>query len=170
MTMRYTPRFHQVVVGAVLVLGGCSKSEEGVLHAAASPGAAVATPSTSAAPGAARSACQLVTAGDMSTIVGAVVAAEHLAGSGSTTWSKIVGAAMGSDAAGFIELVTSSGMSASGMSAFTPCTRTDFNLLVRVGASAQAFGKQIGKMTEEIFRKRVSRVNPPGTKLCDGIS
>jgi hypothetical protein len=82
---------------------------------------------------------------------------------------KIVGAAMGSDAAGYLELVTTSGMSASGMSAFTPCTRTDLNFLVRVGASAQAFGKEVAKVSEEIFRKQVSRVNPPGVKLCDGI-
>jgi hypothetical protein len=88
---------------------------------------------------------------------------------GQFTPSKAVEAAMGSDAAAYIELVTSSGMSASGMSAFSPCTRTDLRFLVRVGASGQAFGMQAPKISEDVFMKTVSRVEPPGIKLCENI-
>ena len=83
--------------------------------------------------------------------------------------SRAVTAALGSDAMGYVELVTTSGLSASGMSAFTPCTRTDLQFIVRVGASANAFGTQVAKVSEELLRKSVSYVNPKGTKLCDGI-
>jgi hypothetical protein len=75
--------------------------------------------------------------------------------------------AVSSDAAGYLELVTSSGMSNSGMSAIFPCTRTDLNLTVKVGASAQAFGLSLGRVEQEIFKKAVTRVDPPGTKLCE---
>jgi hypothetical protein len=88
---------------------------------------------------------------------------------GQFTPSKAVEAAMGSNAAAYIELVTSSGMSASGMSAFSPCTRTDLRFLVRVGASGQAFGMEAPKLSEDVFVKTVSRVEPPGTKLCENI-
>jgi hypothetical protein len=75
--------------------------------------------------------------------------------------------AVSSDAAGYLELVSSSGMSNSGMSAIFPCTRTDLDLAVKVGASAQAFGLSLGRVEHEIFTKKVTRVDPPGTKLCE---
>jgi hypothetical protein len=75
--------------------------------------------------------------------------------------------AVSSDAAGYLELVTSSGMSNSGMSAIFPCTRTDLELRVKVGASAQAFGLSLGRVEREILTKKVTRIDPPGTKLCE---
>jgi hypothetical protein len=72
-----------------------------------------------------------------------------------------------SDAAGYIELVTSSGMSHTGASAIVPCTRTDLHLWVKVGASAQAFGMELGKTDQEIFKKDVTRIEPPGVRLCE---
>jgi len=86
---------------------------------------------------------------------------------GGVSMGQAVEKAVSSDAAGYLEMVTSSGMSNSGMSAIFPCTRTDLHLTVKVGASAQAFGLSLGRVEHEIFKKDVTRVDPPGTKLCE---
>ena len=86
---------------------------------------------------------------------------------GSVSLGKAAENAVASDAAGYLELVTSSGMSNSGMSAIFPCTRTDLHLMVKVGAAAQVFGQSLGRADQEIFKKDVTRVDPPGTKLCE---
>jgi hypothetical protein len=88
---------------------------------------------------------------------------------GQFSMGQNVANAMASDAAGYIELVSSSGMSNSGMSAIFPCTRTDLHFWVKVGASAQTFGLQLGKVEQEIFKKDFTRIDPPGTKLCEQV-
>jgi hypothetical protein len=88
---------------------------------------------------------------------------------GQFTMGKAVENALKSDAAAYLEVVTSSAMTHSGMSVLVPCTRTDLHLYVKVGASAQAFGQSLGKAEKEIFRKDVKHVSPPGVKLCESI-
>jgi hypothetical protein len=89
---------------------------------------------------------------------------------GGFTVGKAVSAAMKSDAAAYVELVTSAGTSFSGMSAIFPCTRTDLHLAVRVGASAQAFGQSVGHAESDVFTKDVVRVDPPDRGgLCERV-
>jgi hypothetical protein len=85
------------------------------------------------------------------------------------TGKNIADAAMGSDAAAFIELVTTSGMSHTGTAVMVPCTRTDLHMSVKVGASAHAFGQGVGDVDKEIFKKDVSRVRPSENALCNNI-
>jgi hypothetical protein len=86
---------------------------------------------------------------------------------GDFSMKKVAENALRSDAAGFVEVITSTGMSHTGMSAIVPCTRTDIHLMVKVGASVQAFGQDVGKVGTEIFKKDYENVNPPGTRLCE---
>lgn len=79
---------------------------------------------------------------------------------------KVITDIVKSDADAFIEVVTSSGMSFSGISVMIPCTRTDIHLLVKVGASAHAIGQEVGKTEKDIFTKDFARVEPPGVRLC----
>jgi hypothetical protein len=88
---------------------------------------------------------------------------------GSLSLSQAVSNSLASDAAGYLELVASTGMSHTGMSAIVPCTRHDMNMVVKVGASAQAFGQQIGKVGTDVFKRHVVRIDPPGTRLCESV-
>ena len=85
------------------------------------------------------------------------------------TGTKIVDAAMGSNAAAYIELTTTSGMSHTGTAVMVPCTRTDLHMSVKVGASAKAFGQSVGDAEKEIFKKDVTRVRPSENALCNGV-
>jgi len=85
------------------------------------------------------------------------------------TGSKIVDAAMGSDAAAYLQLVTSSGMSHTGTAVMVACTRTDLHMAVKVGVSANAFGQSVGDAEKEIFKKDMTRVKPSENALCSGI-
>jgi hypothetical protein len=85
------------------------------------------------------------------------------------TAGKIVDAAMGSDAAAFIELTTSTGMSHTGAAVMVPCTRTDLHMTAVVGASANAFGQKVGNVEKEIFKKDFTRVVPSEDMLCKNI-
>ena len=83
--------------------------------------------------------------------------------------SKVVEAAMGSDGAAFIELVTTSGMSATGNAVQPACIRTDLHMKINVGASAKAFGQEVGNVDKEIFTKDFTRVKPSENQVCNGI-
>ena len=85
------------------------------------------------------------------------------------TGGAIVDAAMGSSAAAFIELTTSSGQSHSGSAAMVPCIRTDLHVTASVGANASAFGVAVGDANKEIFRKDITRVKPSEDLLCKNI-
>ena len=85
---------------------------------------------------------------------------------GQITATNITSAALGSDAAAYIELSTSSGTSHSGSAAMVPCTRTDLHMWVMVGASAHAMGQSVGDASKEIFRKDFTRVVPSEDALC----
>jgi len=77
---------------------------------------------------------------------------------------------LASDAEAFFEMVTSSAMSNTGFSVITPCTRQDITLAGKVGASAEAFGQDLGSATKEIFSQTFTNVDPPGTPLCENIA
>ncbi len=88
---------------------------------------------------------------------------------GSFTFAKAADMALKSDAAAYFEFVTTSALSASGMSAITPCSRTELGLSARVGASATAFGQSAGKMEKTVFEKKSTEIEPRGTKLCEAV-
>lgn len=88
---------------------------------------------------------------------------------GGFSWGQAIHDAISSDATGYVELVTSTGMSHSGASAIIPCTRTDIHLSVTVGASAQAFGQKLGESKKEAYRRDFTRVDPPTARLCAGV-
>ncbi|HET7584389.1 MAG TPA: hypothetical protein VFK13_05745 [Gemmatimonadaceae bacterium] len=88
---------------------------------------------------------------------------------GSVSIRDAIADAVESDAAGYIELVTSTGMSNTGMSAIAPCTRTDIHMTVTVGASAQALGQQLGEAKKVVFKRDLARVDPPGAHLCEQV-
>lgn len=85
------------------------------------------------------------------------------------TGSGIVDAAMGSSAAAFIEMTTSSGQSHTGTAVMSVCTRTDLHIAANVGANASAFGVAVGNADKEIFRKDYTRVKPSENLLCKNI-
>jgi hypothetical protein len=74
--------------------------------------------------------------------------------------------AMRSDAAAYIQLISSAATTHSGASVITPCTHMDVGVTVSVGASAQAFGQQVGSVGKNIFEQKFTRITPPGTRLC----
>ena len=82
------------------------------------------------------------------------------------TGKNIVDAAMGSNAAAYIELTTSVGTSHSGSAAMVPCTRTDLHMAASVGFSAKAFGQGVADSEKELFRKDTTRVKPDQDMLC----
>jgi hypothetical protein len=82
------------------------------------------------------------------------------------TAKNIVDAAMGSNAAAYIELTTSVGTSHSGSAAMVPCTRTDLHLAANVGVSAKAFGQSVGDADKELFKLDTTRVKPDQDMLC----
>jgi hypothetical protein len=88
---------------------------------------------------------------------------------GQITISKAVENATKSDAAAYFEMVSSAGMSFTGMSAIAPCTRHDIHLWGKVGASTEVFGVQVGKTEKNIYQKDFVRIDPPGTKLCESV-
>jgi hypothetical protein len=55
------------------------------------------------------------------------------------------------------------------MSAISPCSRYDLSLVGQVGASAEVWGKEVGTVSKEIFKKSMTRVEPPGMRLCEDI-
>ena len=83
--------------------------------------------------------------------------------------SKALENATKSDAAAYFEMVSSAGMSFTGISAITPCTRHDIHLWGKVGATTEVFGIQMGKTEKEIYRKDFIRIDPPGTHLCEAV-
>lgn len=85
------------------------------------------------------------------------------------TGAGIMDATLGSSAAAYIELTTSSGQSHSGSLAMVPCTRTDLHFAAKVGASAKAFGAAVGDVDKEIFKKDYTRVVPSEDMLCKGV-
>jgi hypothetical protein len=88
---------------------------------------------------------------------------------GGFKWKNAVENAVASDAVGFVEIVTTAGMTHTGFSVVTPCTRTELGMIVKVGASAQAFGQKLGEAKRDVFNHNAVRVDPPGTPLCENI-
>lgn len=77
--------------------------------------------------------------------------------------------ALSSDGAVYFQMIGTSASSHTGMSAISPCSRYDLSLVGQVGASAEVWGKDVGTVSKEIFKKSMTRVDPPGMKLCEDI-
>lgn len=75
--------------------------------------------------------------------------------------------AMRSDATAFLQVISTASATHSGSSVIVPCTHTDVGITVSVGASAQAFGQEVGSVSKHIFEQKLTRINPPGIRLCD---
>ena len=89
---------------------------------------------------------------------------------GNFSMGQAIDTALKSDAAAYFEMVSSAGMSDTGMSAIAPCSRTDVSLSGVVGASAETFGISLGETKKEIFKKEMSKIVPPGIKLCQDLN
>jgi len=75
--------------------------------------------------------------------------------------------AMKSEAAAYVQVVTMSAVSNSGMSAIGgPCTNTDLGITVSIGARAEAFGQNVGSTDTTVFRKSFKKVDPPNSRVC----
>ena len=75
--------------------------------------------------------------------------------------------AMKSEAAAYVQVVTMSAVSNSGMSALGgPCTNTDLAVTVSIGARAEAFGQNVGSTDTTVFRKKFRKVDPPSSRVC----
>jgi hypothetical protein len=77
--------------------------------------------------------------------------------------------ALSTDGAAFIQMIGTSASSYTGMSAISPCARYDLSLIAQVGASAEVWGKDVGTVSKEIFKKTMTKVDPPGMRLCEDI-
>jgi hypothetical protein len=75
--------------------------------------------------------------------------------------------AMKSDAMAYLQLVATNSVTNSGLSVITPCTHTELALSMSVGASAQAFGQEVGSVGKQVFERKFTRIDPPGTRLCE---
>ena len=85
------------------------------------------------------------------------------------TAGKIVDAAMGSNAAAYLEFIASTGVSHTGSTVIVPCTRTDVHLKAEVGASANAFGQSVGNAQKTIYQKDSTRIVPSENHLCKDL-
>ncbi len=77
--------------------------------------------------------------------------------------------ALSTDGAAYFQMIGTSASSFTGFSAISPCARYDLSLVGQVGASAEAWGQSVGTISKEVFRKGMTRVDPPGMKLCENI-
>lgn len=77
--------------------------------------------------------------------------------------------ALSTDGAAYFQMIGTSASSYSGMSSITPCSRYDLSLVGQVGASAEVWGQSVGTLSKEIFKKGITKVDPPGMKLCENI-
>jgi hypothetical protein len=66
-------------------------------------------------------------------------------------------------------MVTSIGMSATGASVITPCTRHDLHVLGKVGAKAEISGQDMGETEATVFTKNLTEIDPPGSPLCASV-
>ncbi|HEY1577303.1 MAG TPA: hypothetical protein VGF82_09560 [Terracidiphilus sp.] len=77
--------------------------------------------------------------------------------------------ALSTDGAAYFQMIGTSASSFTGMSAISPCSRYDLSLVGQVGASAEVWGKDVGTVSKEIFKKAMTKVDPPGMRLCEDI-
>lgn len=88
---------------------------------------------------------------------------------GQFSLGKAAEASLKSDAAAYFEMVTTCGMSHTGLSVVYPCTRHDISLTGKVGVSAEAFGQSLGEATKDIFSKDFTYIDPPDSATCQGF-
>jgi len=83
--------------------------------------------------------------------------------------SNVIKNALSTDGAAYFQMIATSASSYSGLSSITPCSRFDLNLVSQVGASAEVWGQSMGTTSKDIFKKSMTKVDPPGMKLCENI-
>ena len=74
-----------------------------------------------------------------------------------------------SEANAYFEIVTSIGMSTTGVSVITPCTRHDIHLAATVGGELTVMAQDVGRPEAAVFKRDVVLIDPPGTKLCESV-
>ena len=82
---------------------------------------------------------------------------------------KVFKNALSTEGAVYFQMIGTSASSFTGFSAISPCARYDLSLVGTVGASAEAWGESVGTISKEIFKKSITKVDPPGMKLCEDI-
>jgi hypothetical protein len=88
---------------------------------------------------------------------------------GSINLAATVNDLLKSEADAYFEMVTSIGMSTTGVSVMTPCTRHDVHIAAKVGAEADISGQDMGRPEAEVFTKNMTQIDPPGTQLCESV-
>ena len=88
---------------------------------------------------------------------------------GSVSLAATVDDLLKSEADAYFEIVTSIGMSTTGVSVMTPCTRHDIHLAGRVGAEVTVSAQDVGRPEAEVFKKDLVQIDPPGTQLCESV-
>ena len=83
--------------------------------------------------------------------------------------SQLLKQTLSTDAAAYFQTVGTSASSFTGNSAITPCSRYDLSLVAQVGASAELVGISLGKLNKDIYKKEMTKVDPPGMALCENI-
>ena len=76
---------------------------------------------------------------------------------------------LSTDAAAYFQTVASSASSFSGSMSISPCSRYDLIFSAQVGASAELVGVSLGTLNKEIYKKQMTRIDPPGMALCENI-
>ena len=85
---------------------------------------------------------------------------------GGFSFGKATEAALSSDASAWLEIETSTGMTASGAMAIVPCRKSEIHIAATAGAGAQVLGTQVAHESTTIFKKDFSKVEPPNLKAC----
>jgi hypothetical protein len=84
--------------------------------------------------------------------------------------TKAVSAAQNTGAVVYARVVSTSATTYTGMSVITPCSRTNLEFDLSVGASAQAFGVSSGPWSKKALDKSFVKIVPEGTKLCEKVT
>jgi hypothetical protein len=85
---------------------------------------------------------------------------------GGFSLSQAADAALKSDATAWLEIETSTGMTASGAMAIVPCRKTNLNIAGTAGVGAQVLGVKVGTASTTLFKKEMVKVEPPNLKAC----
>jgi hypothetical protein len=74
--------------------------------------------------------------------------------------------ALNSDASAWLEIETSTGMTASGAMAIVPCRKSNLSFAAVAGVGAEVLGQSVANKSTTLFKKEMSKVEPPNLKAC----
>ena len=75
-------------------------------------------------------------------------------------------AALKSDATAWLEVETSTGSTTSGAMAIVPCRKSEMHMAITAGFGAQMLGTQVANESTTLWKKDVSKIEPPNLKAC----